>query len=242
MLFDDLVGFGLFVGYFMVAGIVPLLMVRGLCKAPFELARKMLHIVITMSIFPLLYLFSAWYVAIVAALGFTLGMYVILGLVADSWSFQRLAVEREDGEFRRSLIVVQLSIITLVSVFRGLLGIDWQYIAVVALMAWGFGDAAAALIGRAFGTRTIVHPQVQGPKTVEGTLAMFVVAGLSIFLTLATYASHPWHVSLAVALLVAPVSSAVEFFSPRGKDTITVPLSTAFAILPLISLFSFLGV
>jgi dolichol kinase len=109
-------------------------------------------------------------------------------------------------------------------------------------MAWGFGDAAAALVGKAFGRYEIVHPRIEGTKTVEGTLAMFIVAELSIFFTLVIYAGQPGHVSLTVALLVAPVCSVVELFSPRGMDTLTVPLSAAFAILPLMSLFSSLGV
>jgi hypothetical protein len=70
---------------------------------------------------------------------------------------------------------------------------------------------------------------------------MFVVAALAIFLTLLLYAGQPWTVSLAVALLVAPVCAAVELFSPGWIDTITVPLATAFTILPLMTLFAFLG-
>jgi hypothetical protein len=48
-------------------------------------------------------------------------------------------------------------------------------------------------------------------------------------------------VSLAVALLVAPVCAIVELFSNRGIDTLTVPISTGLAVLSLMSLFSFLG-
>ena len=47
--------------------------------------------------------------------------------------------------------------------------------------------------------------------------------------------------SLAVALLVAPVSAIVELFSNKGIDTLTVPISTGLAILGLMSLISFLG-
>jgi dolichol kinase len=109
-------------------------------------------------------------------------------------------------------------------------------------MAWGFGDAAAALVGKAFGRNRILHPRIEGAKTYEGTLAMIVVAGLAIFLTLLVYAGQPWKVSLTVAALVAPVSATVELFSNRGMDTLTVPLSVAFLVLHLMSLFSSLGV
>jgi hypothetical protein len=48
-------------------------------------------------------------------------------------------------------------------------------------------------------------------------------------------------VSLIVAALVAPICAVVELFSSRGMDTLTVPLSAAFAILPLMLFFAYLG-
>jgi phytol kinase len=238
---NDIVGFGLLIGYLIVAGLLPLLLVRKYLKLPFEVTRKMLHLMITLSIFPLVHLFSSWYAAVLATVALVLLIYPVLALAERARWYKRIAVEREGGEFKRSLVIHQLSMATLLSVFWGVLGLDWQYVAVVAVMAWGFGDAAAALVGKAFGRRRIRHPRIEGAKTVEGTLSMAVVAGVAIFVTLLTYAGRPWTVSLAVALLVAPICSAVELFTPRGLDTITVPLSAAFAILPLMALFTSLG-
>jgi dolichol kinase len=240
MIHSDLIGFGLFISYFIITGLPPILL-KAHRKTTFEVTRKMYHLVITLSIFPLLKLFSTWYVAMLAAFTFVLLVYPILVLVEHSALYKRIAVEREGGEFRRSFIIVQGSLSILIFVFWGLLGIKWQYVAVVAVMAWGFGDAAAALVGKTFGRRKIQHPRIAGTKTVEGTLAMYVVAGLSILLTLLIYAGQPWCVSFIVALLVAPVCAIVELFSPRGMDTLTVPLSAAFAILPLMFFFSSLG-
>lgn len=103
-------------------------------------------------------------------------------------------------------------------------------------MAWGFGDAAAALVGKAFGRKRIPHRWIEGSKTIEGTHAMLVIAGLAIFLTLLIYAGQPWYVSLAVALLVAPLCAVVELFSHRGMDTVTVPITTGLAVLCLMTL------
>jgi phytol kinase len=240
MLHNDLIAFSLFIAYFVVAALLALLIKTHL-KIPSEVFRKMLHIVITLSILPLLKLFSTWYMAVLAAFLLVLIIYPVLALVENTTFYKRLAPERAGGEFKRSLVIVQLSFAILITVFWGLLGIDYHSIAVVAVMAWGFGDAAAALVGKAFGRRQILHRWIEGAKTVEGTLAMFVVAGLSIYLTLLIYAGQSWQVSLAVSVLVAPVCSAVELLSSRGMDTLTVPLATAFTILSWISLFSFLG-
>jgi phytol kinase len=118
----------------------------------------------------------------------------------------------------------------LIFVFWGVLGTEWKYIAVVAVMAWGFGDAAAALVGKNFGRRRILHPQIEGTKTMEGTHAMYVTAGLAIFFTLLIYAGQPWYVSLDGRAAGAPVSAVVELFSNRGIDTLTVPISTGLAV------------
>ena len=238
---NDLIGFGLYMAYFFVAALLALLIKRYL-KLPTEMFRKVLHVIITMSILPLLKLFSAWYVAVLTAFLFVLIVYPVLTKVENSTFYKGFAPERKGGEFKTSLVIVQLSFVFLITIFWGLLGVDYHYIAVVAVMAWGFGDAAAALIGKAIGHRQIQNRHIEGSKTVEGTHAMLIVAGLAIFLTLLIYAGQPWHVSFAVAVLVAPICAIVELFSSRGMDTLTVPLTTAFSILSLVSLFSMLGV
>ncbi len=241
MLNNDLIGFGLYLAYFVFAGLPPILL-KMYFKIPFEVTRKMFHLLITLSIFPLLHFFSTWYMAVIAVIGFALVLYPLLALVENSSLYKRIAVERQDGEFKRSLVIVQLSIALLISIFWGLLGIEWQYIAAVAVLAWGFGDAAAALVGKSFGKHQIQHPRIEGAKTYEGTLAMYVVAGLIIFLTLFAYADHSWQASFAVAAFAAPVSATVELFSRRGMDTLTVPISAAVVTLILVMLLSFLGV
>jgi len=241
MLQNDLIGFGLFIVFFIVAGLPPILF-KIYLNTPFEVTRKMYHLVITLSIFPLLKLFSTWYMAEFAVFAFVLLIYPVLVLAEHSSFYKRIAVERQGGEFKRSLIIIQVLIAILISIFWGLLGIDWQYVAVVAVLAWGFGDAAAALVGKAFGRRQIQHPRIEGAKTYEGTLAMFLVAGLTIFFTLLVYAGQSWQVSLAIAAIIAPVSATVELFSNRGMDTLTVPLSVAFLVPPLISILSILGI
>ena len=238
---NDLLAIGLYLG-FIVAIALPAILLKVYLDLPFELMRKMYHLVITLSIFPLVLWFSAWYMAVAAAFLLALIAYPALALVERSSLYKRLAVEREGGEFKRSLVIVQGSMALLISIFWGLLGRDWQYVAVVAVMAWGFGDAAAALVGKRFGRRRIRHPRIEGAKTVEGTQAMFVTAALAMFLTLAIYAGQAWNVSLVVALLVAPVCAVVELFSNRGMDTLTVPISAGLAVVSLMSLFSYLGV
>lgn len=241
MLINDLIGFGLLIGHLVAFG-APMLLLKAYDKVPFEVARKLYHLVIASSIFPLLHLFSSWYAAVLATFALVLLIYPLLVLLEKTTVFKRIAVEREAGEFKRSLIIVEVALALLIFISWGLLGADWQYIAAVAVMAWGFGDAAAALVGKAFGRNRIQHPRVAGSKTVEGTMAMLVVGGLAIFFTLLLYADQPWYVSGVVALLVAPVGAVVELFSRRGMDTLTVPVLVGLSVLVLMILISFVGV
>ena len=241
MLHNDLAGIGLYFGFIIAIGL-PLVLLKAFVRMPFEVTRKVYHLAITLSIYPLVKVFSAWYMAVLAVFAFAAVVYPVLALVERSAAFQKIAVEREGGEFKRSLLIVQVSIALLIFVFWGLLGDAYKYIAVVAVMAWGFGDAAAALVGKTFGRRKIRHPRVQGAKTYEGTRAMFATAGVAVFLTLVVYAGQAWQVALPVALLVAPVCAAVELFSTRGMDTLTVPISAGLAVLSWMLLFAYLGV
>ncbi len=240
MLDNFLIGIGLYFGF--IAGLgLPMLMIKAHSNLPFELTRKLYHIAITLSIFPLVTVFSTWYAAVLAIFLFALVVYPILAWVERSGFYRRIAVERKGGEFKNSLLIVQFSMALLIFVFWGLLGDAWKYIAVVAVMAWGFGDAAAAIVGKAVGRRRIKHPRIEGTKTYEGTLAMFATAGLAVFFTLLFYAGQPWQMSLAVGLLAAPVCAVVELFSNRGMDTLTVPISAGLSVLSWMLVFSFLG-
>jgi len=241
MLHNDLLGIILFFAYFFVTGLLPIIL-RIYFKAPFELVRKMLHLVITLSIFPLLYFFSTWFMAVLAAFLLVLIMYPVLKWVEDSSFFKRVAVEREGGEFKKSLVIVQLSIATQLFIFWGLLGEDWKYVAIVSVLAWGLGDAAAALVGKSFGRRKVQHKLVDGMKTVEGSHSMLIVSSLAAFIVLLMHGGSPWYFSLVVAFIVGIVSSVVELFSRRGMDTLTVPFSAGFTALTLLALLSFLGV
>lgn len=237
----DWIGMGCYFGFLIALGL-PVILLKAYVKLPFEITRKLYHLLITLSIFPLVKCFTTWYMAVLTVFLLAAIAYPALVLAEKTAWFQRIAVERKGGEFRSSLLIVQGAMAVLLFVFWGLLGESWKFIAVVAVLAWGLGDAAAALVGKSIGRRRIQHPRIQGTKTYEGTFAMYITAGLTIFFTLLVEVNQPWLASLTVAALVAPICALVELFSSRGMDTLTVPLSAAFAILPLMSLFAYLGI
>ncbi|MGM0653624.1 MAG: diacylglycerol/polyprenol kinase family protein [Bacillota bacterium] len=240
---NDLLGAVILLAYYILfAALLPLILKVNL-GLPTELVRKMHHVIYSMSIFLLLELFSTWYIAITAAsLLVVLGYPFLYFLEKTAW-YRRTFVDRTEkgGELRKQLIYVQLSFALLIFLFWGLFGIDWRYVVAVAIMAWGLGDAAAALIGRTFGRHRVIHYLVDLGKTYEGTAAMIGFAALAIFITLIAYGGQSWYVSLLIALVVAPICGITELFSRRGSDTLTVPLLAACSIMPLIYFFYWLG-
>lgn len=109
MLVDDLLGIGLYLGYFVVAGL-PILLLKTRINLHSELTRKMPHFVLIFSIFPVLHFFSTWYMSILASVVLVLLVYPLLMLAERSTWYKNFAVERDGGEFKSSLIVVQLAL------------------------------------------------------------------------------------------------------------------------------------
>jgi phytol kinase len=241
---SDIIGAITLLGYYLIiVATIPTLLKKH-TKIPTELVRKGQHIGYSLSIFLLLRLFSTWYMAILAALLLLVIGYPVL-LICERLPFYKkvFVIDRSKrgGELRKQLVYVQLSFAALIAVFWGLLGVRFNYVIAVAVMAWGFGDAAAALVGKAFGRRHVLHRYIERAKTYEGLAAMMVVAGAAAFFTLLIYGGQPWHTSLLVSVVIAPVCGVVELFSRKGTDTLTVPFIAAVVILPLVKILSMLG-
>lgn len=203
-------------------------------RVPPEVVRKTQHVAYGLSIFWLLEGFSTWPRALLAAVALVLVAWPALRLLERTRWFERLLVRRGSvhGELRRQMLLVQLTFAALLLVFWGGLGEERRALAAVAVMAWTFGDAAAALVGGAWGRRRIRLRWVDGHKTVEGAAAMAGVAWVAVFATLVGYVGTPWPLALAAAAVLAPVSAATELLSRRGVDTLTVPLAAGAALLP----------
>lgn len=240
---SDLVAAVVLILYYLIGLLVIPTMLKAWSKLPNEVIRKMQHVGYSLSVFILLRLFSTWYMAILAAFLLVVLAYPALCLLERTATYKKYFVDRSErgGELRKQLLYVQLSFALLILLFWGILGAKWQYMVVVAVMAWGWGDAAAALVGKFLGKRKIAHAWVEGAKTHEGTLAMTVAAFAAIFLSLLFFSSLSWYSSLLIALLVAPLTGLVELFSKRGTDTLTIPLATAALVFPLVVLFTCLG-
>ena len=121
----------------------------------------------------------------------------------------------------------------------GLIAVCWgifrePVLCAAAILMWGTGDAAAALVGIPFGRHKIKTRWTDGKKSFEGSLAMFVVSFASgLLLLIFATNMNAGHVLLSVVISSFP-GTLTELFSPSEYDTITVPTVIA-AILLIIN-------
>ena len=100
-------------------------------------------------------------------------------------------------------------------------------LAIACILAWGPGDAAAALIGKPFGRHKIGREK---RKSLEGSIAMFVVSFISVFLCLNYYGKYGILATVIVSILTAFASTVAELVVSNGYDTFYCPVTAMVVI------------
>ena len=85
--------------------------------------------------------------------------------------------------------------------------------------------------------RPLTGRHIEGRKSVEGTVAMFLVSLVSVLVILSLRGGLPWYGLLLTAYVTAGVSAVVELYSLGGNDTVTCPLAAMAVLLPMTALF-----
>jgi len=236
MIREFLAGFGCLIEYYLVCAVC-LLLVRRFFEVPTEIFRKALHFVLLCSLFVFLFSFQTWWVSAFAAVAFAAFVFPILAVGEKIKGFSELLTERKKGELKRSLIIVFGMFAVMICVCWGWLDDIWLLLA--CIFAWGFGDAAAALVGKRFGRHCLEGRLIEGRKSVEGTFAMFAVSFFTVAAILFVRGGLPWYGCVAIALFSAAGCAATELYTLGGFDTITCPFAAAAIIIP--SLFFWNG-
>jgi phytol kinase len=233
MIRELLIGFSILSAYFLVC-VIGALLLRQHIKTHRELSRKILHFILIGAVIVWYYVFCTWWTAALATVVFVAVAYPILSVAERLPGYVELLVQRKPGEIKRSLLSVFGMLAALICVCWGLMG--EKYLVIASVLAWGLGDAAAALIGKRFGVHFIQGKRVEGRKTLEGTLAMFVVSFVSVLIVLLIKKAVVWYGYVPTALLTAAVSAVVELFTKNGQDTWTCPFAAAAVLIPLVYL------
>lgn len=236
MFTEFLKGYVILIVYFLACASSALIL-RYFLPMPREVFRKILHFILLGSIFIFTYAFNTWWLAKMAAIVFVLMVYPVLNYGEGFSGYSDLLIERKKGEIKKSLIVVFIMFAFLIWTCWGILG--QKYLVIASVLAWGVGDAAAALVGKRFGKHFIEGRFVEGRKTLEGSLAMFLASFITVLLVLFIYRPVSQGAYMPIALVTGGVCALVELYTRNGMDTLTCPLAAAISMILFIF---FLGV
>ena len=217
---DTLRSLGLFLAY-IIPCVLILLPVRFLTRIPSFIFRKLLHVVAFSCITIMTLTARDWRSAALASVVIAAVLYPVLMLLEKELWYARLFVQKGPGEIRKSLLMLFLMFAVVISVAWGVF--EKPYIAAAAILMWGVGDAAAALVGIPFGKHKVHFKGTDGKKSWEGSAAMLVICLGSGFFVL--FFGHGMMVNAALlsAAAGALLGTATELFTPGEYDTVTVP-------------------
>ena len=144
-MYEFLTGFGHLTLYFLFAATAALLC-RFFIKIPNEIFRKLLHCILLGSLWVFVFGFHTWWIAASAAIVFELVVYPILLFFERFKTYTSMTSERKKGELKSSLLLAFTMYALVIVVCWGAL--RDRYLVLASIYAWGFGDAAAALVGK----------------------------------------------------------------------------------------------
>lgn len=217
---------GIYVGYIVVLASI-LIAVRFTTKVKDYIFRKMLHFVAFSSIIPLVSFTDIWWIAVAVEILFLILVIAGLQFFEHFAFYKKLFVEKAKHEVILSFVSLFSFMTVLITIFWGIFGREHLFIAIGAIMAWGPGDAVAAIVGKEHGKHTLQGKFIEGTKSVEGSIGMAITSFVCLLPVLLTMSNLPWHIAIMVSLLIAPVASFTELYTKGGWDTITVPAVSA---------------
>jgi phytol kinase len=194
-----------------------------------DFTRKFVHIAIGTYIVPTFYIFHSLYYALVPPVCF-----IIVNVLSYRFKIFR-AMEEEDGKNLGTMLFPISFCIVMIAFWNT--GPD-RVAAMLGILTMAWGDSAASIIGRNFGTH--FYHVFRERKSIEGSVAMIAASYTAMIITL-SLAGHP-RLSVSEMVIVALVTSIfgtfLEAISIRGLDNLIVPILSSGAAYILIKFFS----
>ena len=206
---------------YIVPALAILIPIRFLTKLPSFIFRKLLHFVAFTCVSLMILSAKSWQAAALTSVLIAIVVYPVLAAFEKAPWYEKLFVQKSSGEIKRSLLMLFFMFATLISVSWGLF--DQPHLAAAAILMWGTGDAAAALVGIPYGKHKVQSRLTDGKKSWEGSMAMLVVSFLSGIIILLLVQKMPLHKAVLTTAVGALLGTATELLSPSEYDTVTVP-------------------
>ena len=216
---------------YIIPSVLVLLPIRFLTGLPSFIFRKLLHIVAFTCVSLMILAARSWQAAVLASVIIAAVIYPLLMAAEHEVWYPRLFVEKKPGEIKKSMLMLFLMFAALIAVCWGIFG--KPHLAAAAILMWGTGDAAAALVGIPFGKHKVKSKLTDGKKSWEGSTAMLIVSLMAGTGMLTLAHGMPVLYALPISFIAALLGTATELFSPSEYDTVTVPAVVAAALLLL---------
>jgi phytol kinase len=221
----DLVGLA---GVYVYVGLIILLAAKWKLIRNAKMHRKFIHIMVGNIVF-IWWVFDTSYVmAFLAAVPFI----PLLILASPHSSVKKLKesfIGNASGEGHDYGLVYYAISWTLLAFFL----FDHRMIASIAIVSMAYGDGMGGLIGKRFGKHRIL-----GPKTMEGTVAVFLATAISGFTVILFYQYLSgvgllftplvlFGTAIMVSFIIGCFVAIVELITPGAVDNLVIPLSVA---------------
>ena len=223
-IFINLIIDTLLTGCYFIAVAIIVLFLKYVIKLQGEWYRKILHLFFMGSIFPFTYLFDYYWTSLISLAAFLIVALIGLTIIERYPFYTELLAERKPGEIKRSITIAFIVFMIIIGVTWGIFGAEKKYIIIASVLAWGIGDALAALVGKRSNTTQISNKLVRSTKTIEGSAAMFIASTITIFLVIYFIGSNTLWYSVIVSLVAGVVATLTEMWTREGWDTLSVPL------------------
>ena len=207
---------------FVLPCLLVLVPVRFLTRLPSYVFRKLLHFVAFSCVTLMILTAQSWQAAALTSVLIAVVAYPILAALESAPWFARLFVQKSAGEIKRSCLLLLFMFAAIIAVSWGIFG--RPQLAAAAILMWGTGDAAAALVGIPCGRHKVRSRFTDGKKSWEGSLAMLLVSFLSGIIVLIPVQRMALAPALLSAAVGALLGTATELVSPSEYDTVTVPV------------------
>jgi len=194
-----------------------------------DFTRKFVHVAVGTYIIPTFYIFHSLYYALVPPVAF-----IIVNILSYRFKLFR-AMEEEEGGRNLGTMLFPISFCIVMIIFWNT-GPD-RVAAILGILVMAWGDAAASIVGRNFGTHYFHFFRER--KSFEGSIAMLVTCYVVLAILLTAW-GHPKLDIMEIAMtafFVSLVGTFLEAISVRGLDNLIVPVFSSFAAYIMLKLF-----
>lgn len=193
-----------------------------------DFTRKFVHVAVGTYIIPTFYIFHSLYYALVPPV-----VFIIVNILSYRFKLFRAMEEEEGRNLGTMLFPISFCVVMIIFWNKGVDSVA----AMLGILVMAWGDAAASIIGRNFGTHYYYFFRER--KSFEGSIAMFVASYIILAIALTMW-GHPKldiYEMAMVAFFTSLVGTFLEAISARGLDNLIVPICSSFVAYILIKLF-----